>query len=205
MTEEMITRGPLKGLEMSVPWMLTSGVRIESGHPARQIVQDGIQLYVVGADRTALRLDLDVHDAGDLHQALEAHMENVAATGVQPMTPEERRRALRTDKTRKANLNAIQEEIDNPIRPCTCGARKTREACTCPHRMTPSRALASFGDHALVSDVDPEFLAAMEAVLEAWTGPHRWQGPGGTDPAEVIRSWAPELAAALDGLAALNA
>lgn len=118
MTEEMITRGELKGLEMSVPWMVTSGVRIESGHPARQIVQDGIQLYVVGADRTALRLDLDVHDAGDLHQALEAHMENVAAHDVKPITLEERRRALRGGKWeefRGRNLKAIQDEIDNPL------------------------------------------------------------------------------------------
>lgn len=161
MTEEMITRGELKGLEMSVPWMVTSGVRIESGHPARQLVQDGIQLYVVGADRTALRLDLDVHDAGDLHQALEAHMENVAAHDVKPITAEERDRLLRKgrgrlapdtewEEIRRRNLNAIQEQIDHPL------------------------GVKSGADSPALDDA--EFLAAMEEVLAQWvnmTGPSR--------------------------------
>lgn len=109
MTRELITRADLKGLDMAARWLLASG------HTDQATIQGVIQLLVSGADGKVVRLDLDVHDAGDLYHALEEHMENVAAA--EPMTPEERDRALRKGKDfRKANLRAVQDEIDRPLR-----------------------------------------------------------------------------------------
>lgn len=200
MSEPMTNRAYVShdGAQFPAGWMLKSG---QPGEPRGPVatVQDGIQFYVSGPGGRVVRLELDVHDAGDLHQALEAHMENVAAGDVKPITPEERDRLLRKD-WRKSNLRAVRDEIDNPLRPRL--AKDKGEEYTGPRVIVPSD---DYRELLAAAQLDPEFLAAMEAVLEAWTGPHRWQGPGGTNPAEVIRSWAPELAAALDRLAELNA
>jgi len=175
MTKELTTRGPFQPNGLTVKWALKSG-QGSTWDPE-------IQLAVPGPDGRVLSVPMDVHEAGDLHRALEAHMENVAAHEVKPITPEERDRLLRKDRQeriRLGNLKAFQEEIDNPLKPCTCGARKTREACTCPHRAYTAAQMAA-------EDVLSEWLAIPTFRREEIKAHHR------------------DLAAALDRLAALNA
>jgi len=188
MSSPITTRGPFHANGWSVKWMLQSGTDNAWDPAIRLVVPDGAG--------HALNVPLDLHEAGDLYAALEAHMENVAEAA--PITPEERDRLLRKgrqDRILKGNLKAVQEEIDNPI-PTKSGVAVP--ASFMP-RMTPTRAREMMGDHALVSDLDPEFLEAMEEVLAQWADLD-------TDDREIIRNeYGSRLAAALDRLAALNA
>jgi hypothetical protein len=165
MSKPMTSRGELKGLDLAVPWLLASGQPDprpdRTDLPGRAIVP-GIQLYVQEAG-DVVKLDMDLHEAGDLYAALEQHMENVAEA--QPITQEERDRLLRKDRIRKGNLEAVRDEIARPLFPK--------------------------GDPA-------------EDVRRLWIdGPTRYgkvyTAPG--DAHDVVRSWFPELAEALDRLA----
>jgi len=114
MSEPMVTRGDLAGQDMTVPWMLVSGQDIS----VNQVItrkQKGMILYVNDGSRT-VQVPMDLHEAGDLYAALEAHMENVAEA--QPITPEERDRLLRKgrqDRILKGSLEAVRDEIAQPI------------------------------------------------------------------------------------------
>jgi hypothetical protein len=159
MSEPMVTRAELKDQDMTVPWMLVSGQDIKVNDLISR-KQKGMILYVNDGSRTT-QVPMDVHEAGELYAALEAHMENVAEA--QPITPEERDRLLRKDRIRKGNLEAVKDEIARPLFPK--------------------------GDPA-------------EAVRRLWI-----DGPSGKAPEvaertiEIIRSWFPQLADALDDLA----
>lgn len=167
MSKEMITRAEFKGQEVAPAWMLVSGVGDEW--------ESRIYLRVPMHDGKVAQVPMDVHDAGELHQALEAHMENVAAGDVQPITPEERDRLLRKDRVR-GNLRAVRDELEGK------GPEETFRKVDLP-RTDPG--------------VDPEFTEAMEEVLGAWilAGAARAR----------IRKDSPTLARALDRLAELNA
>lgn len=189
MTRELVTRADLKGLDMAVRWMLVSGERTNQpvGIHDRVTIKDGIQVYVTDdSGRVAATLDLDVHEAGDLHQALEAHMENVAGGDVPTMTQEERDRALRKGKDwHKSNLRAIREETNRPLL-----VKGDGEEYTGPRVIVPSdeyqellaAKLAMDKQAAItpiwgqVKPVPPtqELLDAVHDLVAAWTnnGPH---------------------------------
>lgn len=179
MTQEITSRGPFDDAPgVTVRWMLKSGqrnVRQYGSSIQRTEVRDGIQLYVPTEGGKVAMVDMDVHEAGDLYQALEDHMENVAADGVRTLDPQERERLLRKHQegVRIRNLKAVQDEIDRPWTPGEGG-------------------------------VDAEFLAAMEAVLAAWTSAGPVPNYHRKFQDELRVNW-PTLASALDRLAALNA
>lgn len=203
MTQELTTRGPFDpNPGVLVRWMLKSGERSERpiAGSSRVIVRDGIQLYVPHPGGVTVLDFADVHEAGDLYVALEAHMENVAADqeradGVGPVEEarsmgEEERRSMTPNVPkvidhgadfRAANMAAVQEQIDNPL----------------------------FGGEdpgkSPVWAMDREFLEAMDVVVQAWTGAPSRYPVDHTVARERVAMAMPDLAAALDRLAALNA
>lgn len=89
MSKELTTRGPFDSDPgVLVRWMLKSGqvVNRPIGNGDVHRTRPGIQLYVPQGGNI-VELDLaDVHEAGDLYVALEAHMENVADGGLLQVT-----------------------------------------------------------------------------------------------------------------------
>jgi hypothetical protein len=168
------------------------------------ISSDGgpIHFYTHAPGGHIVKLDLDVHDAGELHQALEAHMENVAAP--EPITPEERDRLLRKgqrdrlaaaphgwDEVRRRNLEALRENVDLS-RPRL--VKDGGEEFTGPRVIIPAEELK---DHVALRE-------ATREVAEIWKDMDPGMAPT-ADPRQIVRSWAPDLAAAIDRLAELNA
>ena len=185
---------------MAVRWMLASGQPDDWQGPA-QGVRGGIQLYVTDdSGRMAAVVQLDVHDAGDLYQALEEHMENLAGDDVPTMTQEERDRALRKgraagvtrldpdthrEEIRRRNLNAVREEIDRPFL-----VKGDGEEYTGPRVIVPSdeyrdllAAKLAMEERASITPVwsqakpvppSQELLDAVHDLVAAWTnnGPH---------------------------------
>jgi hypothetical protein len=201
-TRELVTRADLKGLDMAARWMLASGQPDDWQGPA-QGIRGGIQLFVSAEGGRVVEVQLDVHDAGDLYQALEEHMENLAGDDVPTMTQEERDRALRKGRTagvtrldpdthreeiRRRNLNAVREETSRPLL-----VKGNGEEYTGPRVIVPS-------------DEYQDLLAAkvaLEGILGVWTDPTTYPVDH-TVARERVQMALPGLAAALDRLAELN-
>lgn len=205
MTKELTTRGPFDtNPGVLVRWMLKSGERSDRpmGAGSRVLVRDGIQLYVPHQGGVTVLDFKDVHEAGDLYVALEEHMENVAgdqerAGGVGPV---EEARLMTEEERRNMTPNTPARILPEPARWTDADGEKIRAA------KSGATVPASFfkGEVWPGVSVDPEFLEAMDDVLQAWLNPA--QGailPIGRQ--DHLRAVWPTLAAALDRLAALNA
>lgn len=140
-TTELTTRGPFDNDPgLLVKWMLKSGQPAQGNQFGR--IRTGIQLYVPHSGGVAVVELADVHEAGDLYVALEAHMENIAGPDEEPV----QNARMASEDDQRGNVPATFEPDARTGFDAALDARNAEAA-----------------------GVDAEFLGAMADVVEAWT------------------------------------